>query len=429
MSQPGPGPLGIEPETFFWATGIEDTFITAPWPATGRTLDEYELTGHYDRWREDLDLMASLGVRAARYGIPWHRIQPAPDRWDWTWPDQTLNRLLELGINPIVDLVHYGLPAWLEGAYLNPEFPERMAEFARRVAERYRGCIRWYTPLNEPRITAWYCGKLGWWPPYRRGWRGFVAVMLAIARGIVRTSQALREVDPEMVLVHVDATDRYTSPDPTLAGEVKLRQEIGFLALDLATGRMSSAHPLHGWLLRHGASSADLAWFEAASIQPDLIGLNMYPMFSGKRLVRSPRGLRTQMPYAAPAIVEQIAELYWERYGLPMMISETAARGSHARRHAWLVGSVEAIARLRSRGIPLVGYTWWPMFALVAWAYRQSDRPVRDYLEQMGLWDLEPEPDGGLRRVHTPLVDAYRALTAGGCSAVGRLERGVPAHG
>jgi hypothetical protein len=40
-----------DPTRFFWATGIEDTFITEPWPATGRTLDEYELTQHYAKWR------------------------------------------------------------------------------------------------------------------------------------------------------------------------------------------------------------------------------------------------------------------------------------------------------------------------------------------------------------------------------------------
>src|SRR3954451_11759634 len=90
-------------ESFIWLTGIEDTFITAPWPKTGRTLDEYELTGHYEKWREDLDLMASLGVKAARYGIPWHRIEPARGQWDFSFADQTLNHLLELGIEPIVD--------------------------------------------------------------------------------------------------------------------------------------------------------------------------------------------------------------------------------------------------------------------------------------------------------------------------------------
>jgi beta-glucosidase len=104
------------PDAFLWATGIEDTFITAPWPKTGRTLDEYELTGHYDRWHADLGLMRELGVRAARYGIPWHRIQPSRDTWNWDFVDRTVDRLLELGIEPIIDLVHYGLPPWIENA-------------------------------------------------------------------------------------------------------------------------------------------------------------------------------------------------------------------------------------------------------------------------------------------------------------------------
>ena len=64
----------------------QDTFITAPWPTTGRSLDEYELTRHYRYWSEDLELMASLGVKCARYGIPWHHLNPAPGRWTGRGP-------------------------------------------------------------------------------------------------------------------------------------------------------------------------------------------------------------------------------------------------------------------------------------------------------------------------------------------------------
>src|SRR5688572_13395386 len=148
---------GIEKE-FLWATGIEDTFITAVYQKTGRSLDEYELTDHYNLWNEDFVRMKELGVRTCRYGIPWHRIQPAPGVWDWNWTDQVIDRLLKLEIQPIVDLVHYGVPAWIFNAYLNPDFPDRMAEYAWEVANRYRGQLRWFTPFNEPRIAAWYCG-------------------------------------------------------------------------------------------------------------------------------------------------------------------------------------------------------------------------------------------------------------------------------
>lgn len=416
-----------EPDVFLWATGIEDTFITDPWPATGRTLDEYELTGHYDHWHEDLGLMAELSVSTARYGIPWHRVNPGPDRWEWGWADRALERLLELRIDPIVDLVHYGVPPWLKDGFLNPEFPERVAEYARRLAERFHGRVRWYTPLNEPRITAWYCGRLGWWPPYARGWSGFVRVMLAICRGIVRTAQALRDVDPEVVLVHVDATDLYTALEPDLQEEANRRQHIGFLALDLVSGRVGEDHPLWTWLAQNGATPADLEWFRREPIHLDVVGLNMYPMFSNKLLVRTGRSVRFRMPYGSPELVERLVERYWQQYRRPMLISETAARGS--RRQAWLDGSVGAIRRLRERGIPLCGYTWWPMYALVAWAYRQGGRPVHAHLEQMGLWNLEASPDGDLRRVRTSLVDSYQALAAGGSRAVGGLAKTAPARG
>jgi beta-glucosidase/6-phospho-beta-glucosidase/beta-galactosidase len=409
-----------QPLAFEWLAGIEDTFITAPSPRTGRTLDEYELTGHYDRWREDVERFAELGLRAVRYGIPWHRINPAPGAWDFGWADGPLERLLELGIQPVVDLVHYGLPAWIEGAYLHPDFAERMAEYAARVAERYRGRIHTYTPLNEPRITAWYCGRLGWWPPFRRGWRGFAQVMLAVCRGIVRAVEAMRQVDPGIVHAHVDATDLVEAATPDLAAEAQHRQALVFLALDLVTGRVRAGHPLHAWLLAQGAAPAALDWFEGHAIALDLVGINLYPMFSRKQLVRARRGLRVRLRYADGELVERLAELYWARYRRPLFISETASVGAVRRRLAWLDESVAAVRRLRARGLPLVGYTWWPLYALVTWGYREGHLPPERYLRQMGLWDLRPG-DPALERVRTPLVDHYRALVAGGAAAVGPL--------
>ncbi|HWJ07091.1 MAG TPA: family 1 glycosylhydrolase [Steroidobacteraceae bacterium] len=420
----------VAPDAFQWLAGIEDTFITAPSPKTGRTLDEYELTEHYTRWEADLQLFAELGLRAVRYGIPWHRINPARGVWDFRWADEPLERLLELGIAPVVDLVHYGLPAWIEGAYLNPDYPELVAEYAARVAERFHGRIHTYTPLNEPRVTAWYCGRIGWWPPFGRSWRGFVEVMLGVCRGIVRTVERMRAVDPEIVDVHVDATDLYDAASsvlaaenvsPALAAEAARRQEIVFLALDLVSGRVQPGHPLHAWLLQHGADTATLEWFVEHALEPDLIGINLYPMFSQKRLLQARGGLRVRMRYAKAEIVETLADLYWQRYHRPLLISETASVGSVRRRRAWLDSSVEAVARTRSRGVPLLGYTWWPLFALVTWGYREGKKPPADYLYQMGLWNLARDASG-LARVPTPLVERYRELVAGGVREVGRLN-------
>jgi beta-glucosidase len=401
---------------FVWLTGLEDTFIVAPHQRTGRTLDEYELTGHYDAWAADLEAAASLGIGAIRYGIPWYRVNPSRGAWDFSFVDSTLERLLELGVEPIVDLVHYGVPAWIDQAFLNGDYPSYVAEYAARIAERFRGRIRTFTPLNEPRITAWYAGMLGHWPPFRRGWRGFLQVLVGVAKGIVTTERALRDVEPELVSVHVDAGDVYVTDDPSLAAEAERRQQIGFLALDLVSGRVDESHPLRRWILDHGVDERTLDWFRERPLELQVVGVNAYPLFSRKVLKRRDRRLRISMPYASADVLERLCELYHARYRVPLLISETATEGSVARRMDWLSSSVAAIEHARERGIPVVGYTWWPMLALVTWAYRAGRKAPDYYLKQMGLWDLRPDAQSRLERVRTPLVDAFSSFA----------ERGVP---
>jgi beta-glucosidase len=411
-----------EPNHFEWLAGIEDTFITAPSPKTGRTLDEYELTEHYERWQSDIGLFAKLGLKSVRYGIPWHRINPARDEWKFQHADEPLKRLLDLGIQPIVDLVHYGLPPWIEGAYLNPDFPEFMAEYSARVADRFKGRIHTYTPLNEPRVTAWYCGKLGWWPPARRGWRGFLDVMLGVCRGIVRSVEAMRSVDPQIVFAHVDATDLFEAATLDLQGEAERRQELVFLALDLITGKVRPEHSLYSWLLKNRVIESDLQWFVEHAIELDIVGINLYPLFSEKRLVRSGGRLRVQMRYAQADIIDRLSELYWNRYQRPLFISETASEGAVPRRRAWLEDSVVAVRRVREQGIPLMGYTWWPLFALITWGYREGRKAPSEYIKQMGLWDLVPGATG-LERLPTELVARFSELVAGGNKEVGSCHR------
>ncbi|AIE84274.1 glycoside hydrolase family 1 [Fimbriimonas ginsengisoli Gsoil 348] len=413
----------LQPTAFLWATGIEDTFVFNPHAVTGRILDEYELTKHYERWREDLDLMGSLGVPAARYGIPWYKLSPDRGKWDWSFADAALERMLDLGIDPIVDLIHYGAPKWLEGAFLHPDFPQYMEEYAVAVAERYKGRIRWYTPLNEPRITAHYCGRIGWWPPNRFGWRGFSEVMMSCAKGIVLADRAIHAVDPENVVLHVDATETYDTGDPTMEPQVEFRRDLIYLATDLVTGRVEPGHRLFDWLRKNGIRESQLEWLSQHSIEPDVLGVNLYPMFSRREVFRGPNLTRFKARYGDRTLVKRICEGFWERYRRPVMISETASQGTIQRRSKWLAESLEGVRELRQAGVPVVGYTWWPMFSLVTWAYRQKMGPLSNYVVPMGLWDLRGDD---LERVESCVVQEYRRAIAAGHRSVGELRREVP---
>jgi beta-glucosidase/6-phospho-beta-glucosidase/beta-galactosidase len=400
---------------FIWAAGIEDTFVSVPHPRTGRILDEYALTEHYQRWEEDLRLLADLGVNAARYGFPWYRLNPARGVYDWSWSDAVLEKLVNTyEIEPIVDLVHYGAPLWMERSFLDPDYPQHISEYAHEFAERYRGLCFWYTPLNEPRINAWYAGRLGWWPPYGRSWKDFARVLVQLCRGIGLTQRAIAEVEPNAVFVHVDASDLYLPDDSADSGLVeasRLRQEIVYLGLDLVTGRVTGGHPLVEWIARHGIADSDLQWFAENAVTPDVVGFNMYPTFSRKVVRRSRQGgMRVTIRPGWTETLEEIARDYARRYHpLPVMITETASAGTMRRRIRWIEDSAKSVRKMREEGIPLIGYTFWPLFSLVTWAYQRGVRPLEEHLLPMGLWDLISGPSG-LERIPTPAVAAFKRV-------------------
>ena len=79
-------------------------------------------------------------------------------RADWRWCDAALGRLRELGIEPIVGLVHHGSGP-RSTHLLDPGFAPGLADYAAAFAERYPW-VRRYTPVNEPLTTARFCRPL-----------------------------------------------------------------------------------------------------------------------------------------------------------------------------------------------------------------------------------------------------------------------------
>lgn len=375
-----------------FGVGIEDTFI--PQERVGhRKLDEYELTQHYENWREDLELAAAAGAEFIRWGIPWYLVEPRQGEFDWTWIDQVATRMQELGLRCVVDLMHYGTPLWLENSFLNAAYPERVAAYGRAVAERYRHVWTDFTPLNEPVVNAEWCGHNGAWPPYLVGHDGFVRVLLALARGMVRTQQEIATVHPEATFVHVDAGFRYEGETTPLPRE--LLEERRFAALDLITGRVRPDSLLGEWLTSHGVTAADLAWFRENAVTPDVIGVNYYPHFTTARMLD---GVVTPVR-AGTAGLRDLVTLYSERYALPIAVTETSLVGTVEERVEWLHASTAELLALRAEGHDIIGYTWFPFFTMVDWLYRFDQKTPDEWFLPFGLVDLVRGADQRLARV------------------------------
>jgi beta-glucosidase/6-phospho-beta-glucosidase/beta-galactosidase len=395
--------------------GFEDTFVAQQEPGQ-RALDEYELTQHYHQWHADIALAAEVGATMIRYGVPWHVVNPEPGHWAWDWLDRVVERIAEVKIEPIVDLMHYGTPLWLDDQFLNPDYSDRVAEYAAQVAERYRDALRIYTPLNEPLINAMYCGEWGIWPPHLRGHNGFVKLIRAIARGIVKTQRGVTEVSGgAATFVHVEAAFRYVGD--TDNDVARLLVDRRFLVEDLLFGRIGADHPMTGYLLTNGLSEVDLIWFRDNTALPDVIGVNYYPSLStelfvaGETHAGDPADPRPRQDDGVDGL-EEVIRAWASRYGRPVFLTETSLPGAVDGRLEWLEASVAAVRRMRAQGHDVIGYTWWPLFDMIHWSYREGRGSPKDYLLRAGLYDLEPDSAGILNRVATPVAARFRALAS-----------------
>ncbi|CAN5588692.1 hypothetical protein BH24ACT5_BH24ACT5_04280 [soil metagenome] len=396
---------------FRFAVGIEDTFI--PQETHGqRRLDEYELTQHYQYWRDDIDLVAESGADSLRWGIPWYRVEPSPGQFEWDWVDRVVDRICEHDITGIVDLMHYGTPLWMTESFLDPDYPQRIAAYAAAAAARYGDRLHVWTPMNEPNVNAEWCGLNGRWPPYRTGEEGFVALTLSLAEGIIATQRAILDVQPDASFVFVEAGFRYVGDTFPMARSIL--DERRFAVLDLALGRTDDTRPMHEWLVSHGADPDRLSRLVGNGVSPDVLGVNYYPGFSTLGYDDGGIPIPTE---AGTTGLEDLLRTYGERYALPMMVTETSRGGPLEERREWLAESLSTIRRLRTDGLNVVGYTWFPFIALIDWLYREATSPVDDWLVQMGMIDLQRVPGGGaLERKRTPLVDDYQR----------EVQRGMP---
>jgi beta-glucosidase/6-phospho-beta-glucosidase/beta-galactosidase len=309
--------------------------------------------------------------------------------------------------------MHYGTPLWLEGSFSAPDYPERVAVYVGAFAARYGELVRYYTPLNEPTVNADMCGRRGEWPPYLTGESGYLRVLLPIARGIQLSAQAIRAADPDAVLVAVEAMGWCRPAVPEAQPAANRRNQHELLAWDLVRGAVDAAHPLYTELLTNGASEIELAWLRAGATEHDWFGVNFYP-WSASEIVVGEGGATSMrsLPRNGRLLADVLRRCH-AHTGLPLIVTETSAKEDIAGRAAWMDETIAAVREVRAAGLPVIGYTWFPLITMVDWAYRTSALPVAEHLLHLGLWDSHFDQHDVLVRAATPLVERYRGYIQG----------------
>ncbi|HEX4694677.1 sugar nucleotide-binding protein [Sphingomonas sp.] len=341
--------------------------------------DQSKLTGHEQRL-SDIDLIAELGLSATRYPILWERVAPdSPDVEDWPWTDARLARLAEHKLRVIAGLIHHGSgPRYTN--LLDPGFAPGLARHARSAAERYPWIEDW-TPVNEPVTTARFSALYGVWYPHARDERSF---WLALLNQIDATRLAMREVravNPAARLIQTDDLGRTYSTAPLhyQARFDNLRRWAGW---DLLCGHVTPGHPLFGWIASFGFGDR-LRAIADDPCPPDVIGVNHYltsDRFLDHRVqlypALQPGGNRRQRYVDVEAIrvldpapqgLEGALREAWERYRIPIAVTEAHNGCTRDEQMRWMARAWEVAQAASRDGIDLRAVTSWALFGSSGW--------------------------------------------------------------
>lgn len=379
--------------SFMFATGIENS---CPTINDGRErVDELEKCGHYRQWQTDFAKVQELGIRFLRYGPPLHRVFVGPDKFDWSFADETYADLKRRCIRPITDLCHFGVPDWM-GNFQNPDFPELFASYARAFARRFPW-VQLYTPVNEMYICALFSARFGWWNEQLQSDRAFVTALKHIARANVLAMRAILQERPDAIFVQSESSEYFHAANPRAIKRAEQLNGERFLSLDLNYAHRVDSD-MFEFLMDNGMTREEYHFFMHHSPKHHCIMGNDYYITNEHRV--SADG--TIQPAGEIFGYEEITREYYDRYGLPVMHTETNLQQGPKGDEAvyWLQKEWANVLRLRNSGIPIVGFTWFSLTDQMDWDV--TLRENKGTVNPLGLFDLD--------RQIRPVGEAYREL-------------------
>jgi beta-glucosidase len=352
---------------------------------------------HYHRFREDVDLMAGLGLNAYRFSVSWPRVLPGGDgavnARGLDFYDALVDALLEHGIAPVVTLYHWDLPQALQerGGWAARATADAFAGYAATVAERLGDRVRLWITHNEPWISAFVGHAHGRLAPGIADWKVATQAAHHMLLSHGRAVLALRAAGVAEVGIAPNLTPVAPGSDraaATLADEFVC----GWFLDPIFRG----AYPERAWsrLVERGleprVEDGDLAEI-AAPI--DFLGVNYY---FGARVVADdgPFGYRELPPDPpvtacgwpiVPDLLRSLLARLAERYEPPAIyVTENGAAFDDPPPVDGLVRDPERVTFLRDHfaaaldaiaaGVPLRGYFVWSLLDNFEWSHGYSRR-------------------------------------------------------
>ncbi len=362
------------PQRGIFMTGIENA---DPYVDGQRRNQLKEAEDFYVNYERRLEKIRELGITWLRFGPPYSDAHLDKEQYDFSFTDKVLEKCEALGITVVADLLHFGLPEWLhnkkgEGPFFqNLYFPLEFARYAATFAKSYPH-IKYYTPVNEPFVTAMFSAKMGFWNEQLWGesWqddRYFVRAVGNIAKASILARKAIEDVwaeenrpDEPIYIQNESFELAIAVPGSNREAEARLYNTRRFLALDLMFGHRDAA--VREYALSQGMAEAEYEWFmNLGTTKRTVLGIDHYPWCIHEYHADHNVDHDVKHPYRLFELIEE----YWERYPLPLL--HTEVNGVPEFSEQLCQSTYDILCRLRTEGYPVLGMGWYGDELQVGW--------------------------------------------------------------
>ena len=415
------------PDQFIWGTSTSAYQIEGAWNEDGRGPSIWDTFSHrrgkvrggdsgdtaidhYHHWKEDIQLMASLGLKAYRFSVSWPRILPqgkgAINQAGLDFYSRLVDLLLEKGIVPYPTLYHYDLPLSLQsgGGWTNRSTAQYFADYAAVVGRSLGDRVDHFFTINEPTVIAMLGHLTGEHAPGQRNPFAALAVIHHLLLGHGMAVQSLRSSAPRPLSIGIAINLGPVYPASSSPQDARAARLVDALAnrivLDPLLKGLYPPEISQGWLWRwlekgisypggRGVRPEDL---QTISVPLEFLGINYYT----RTVVKSAPLIQALPVRPSQSAYSQMWEIYPEgiydlllrvhndyhhpnliiaENGIPVPDTLTPAEEIHDQeRISYLEAHVRQISRALDAGVPVSGYFVWSLLDNFEWALGYSCR-------------------------------------------------------
>ena len=412
------------PENFIWGAATSSYQIEGAAYRDGGGLSTWDMLGrhagkivagdtgefacdHYNRYREDVAIMADLGLHAYRLSVSWPRLLPEgsgrvnPRGLDFY--DRLIDALLTRNISPWLTLFHWDYPyeLYLRGGWLNRDSSDWFADYVALVVEKFSDRVGHWCTLNEPQVFIELGHQRGTHAPGMQ--MAFREALLAAHNALLghgKAVQAIRASARRTPFISASQAGRFFMPDGDNPADIEAARARNFSICEkgffnnswFSDPMLLGAYPEDGLEL-FAADMPEIGQHDLNTIaQPlDYFGANIYwgsygraAKNSGFEIVEKERLVRTDLDWpVTPEVLYWAPRFYFERYGLPVLITENGMANADSvadgeindeARIRFVSSYLREYGRAIADGVPCIGYFMWSLLDNFEWAEGYAKR-------------------------------------------------------